>query len=122
VATDVSRCGEVVEFVKKVAVALASLRELVEQECLEVNVMGLYARVARELVVARFGEPSTELAGNRSPIVYTLIYKCTREDGGEDVVVVKVVESEWGASLVAFTANSADPELERQVVGSERGG
>ena len=96
------RCSDVMLFAEKLAVALAPLRELVEQEYLEANVMGLYARVARELVVARFGEPSTELAGNRSPIVYTLIYKCTREDGGEDVVVVEVVESEWGASLVAY--------------------
>jgi hypothetical protein len=104
VANKLPRCSDVMLFAEKLAVALAPLRELVEQERLEVSVMGLYARVARELVVTRFGEPGTELAGSGPPVVHTLIYKCVHEGGGEDVVVVDVVESEWGASLVAYTA------------------
>jgi hypothetical protein len=108
VAEGLPRCSDVVGFAEKLAVALAPLRELIWQECAElersgVSEEGLYTWLARGLVVARFGEPSEEREGDGRPTLRTLIYRCVHEDGGEDEAVVEINKDECGVFLVAYT-------------------
>jgi len=100
VAGRLPRCSEVADFTRRLAVALAPLRELLLQECLEVA--GLYARTVREIVVASFGEPSEEREGDGHPTLLMMTYRCIGEDGGERVVSVEVVEGECGVFLVSL--------------------
>jgi hypothetical protein len=78
------RCSEVESFAEKLIVALAPLMELIYQEFppfqLRIDRVEFARGIARELMKARFGRPSTDRVDKYG---FKIEYRCIDEDGDE---------------------------------------
>ena len=95
-------CREIMYFARRLAIALAPLRELLSQEALRMVNLDeprLYGDIAGRLMRARFGEPTEEVYSEML-MAYRIAYRCD----GEREAIFEVVGSAEGTLFIAYTA------------------
>jgi hypothetical protein len=115
------KCSEVEAFAEKLIVALAPLMELISQEFppfqLRVDRAEFARGIARELMRARFGRPSTDRADKYG---FEIEYKCINEDGDEVEAGIHVFKEGHRLAMYADSYRVARSEDElRRVLGVE---
>jgi hypothetical protein len=99
-------CREILHFARRLAVALAPLRELLLQETLRmVNLdeLRLYGDIVGRVMRARFGEPTEEVYSEMLP-AYRIAYGCD----GEREAVFEVADSAEGIVFITYTAGKQE--------------
>jgi hypothetical protein len=99
-------CREILHFARRLAIALAPLRELLSQETLRmVNLdeLRLYGDIVGRVMRARLGEPTEEVYSEMLP-AYRIAYGCD----GEREAIFEVVDTAEGTAFIAYTAGKRE--------------
>jgi hypothetical protein len=99
-------CREILHFARRLAVALAPLRELLLQETLRVvnlDELRLYGDIVGRVMRARFGEPTEEVYSEMLQ-AYRIAYGCD----GEREAILEVVDSAEGTVFIVYTAGKRE--------------